>query len=71
MRVPAAGTGDGFWSGVLLGLSLGLGQAAVDQAITAYAAEVTAMAAIEMKALAQVLRSLKPEQQSNGATRSW
>jgi Spy/CpxP family protein refolding chaperone len=43
----------------------GADQAAVDQAINAYAAQTTAMAAIEMKALAQVLQALGPEQRQN------
>jgi Spy/CpxP family protein refolding chaperone len=45
----------------------GKDQAEVDQAVNAYAAQVTAMAGIEMKALAGVLRALRPEQQQNGA----
>ena len=42
-------------------------QAEIDQAVDAYASQVTAMTAIEIKALADVLRALTPEQQQNGA----
>jgi Spy/CpxP family protein refolding chaperone len=46
-------------------ITTGKDQAEVDQAINAYAAQATAMTAIELKALAGVMRALTPEQQQN------
>jgi Spy/CpxP family protein refolding chaperone len=43
------------------------GQAEIDAAVKAYAKQAAAMTELEMKALADVLMQLEPEQRTNGA----
>jgi Spy/CpxP family protein refolding chaperone len=43
------------------------GQAEIDAAVKQYAQQAAAMASLEMKALAQMLTQLDPEQRTNGA----
>ena len=45
----------------------GKGQADIDAALKAYGEQATAMMAIEVKALAEVMKSLTPEQRANNA----
>jgi Spy/CpxP family protein refolding chaperone len=48
-------------------IQAGKAQADIDAAVSSYAEQATAMTALEMKALAQVLQALEPEQRANTA----
>jgi Spy/CpxP family protein refolding chaperone len=51
--------------------AIGTDPAAIDAAAKAYAAQVTAMTAAEMKAFAEVLKPLSPEQKAKGTVQAF